>query len=67
MRGQMRADLVSLASGVVIAALGALLLVDSAGGLHLSLGWMAVVLTGAVGAIFMLSGLLGGSGGKNPE
>jgi hypothetical protein len=52
---------------VVIAALGALLLVDSAGGLHLSLGWMAVVLTGAVGGIFMLSGLLGGSGGKNPE
>ena len=42
----------SLASGAVIAALGALLLVDSAGGLHLSLGWMAVVLTGAVGAIF---------------
>lgn len=67
MRREVKADPVSLASGVVIAALGALLLVDSAGGLDLSLGWMAVVLTGAVGAIFMLSGLLGGSGGKNPD
>ena len=67
MRREVKVDPVSLASGVVIAALGALLLVDSAGGFHFSLGWMAVVLTGAVGAIFMLSGLLGGSGRKNPE
>jgi hypothetical protein len=66
-RGKVKFDPVSLASGVVIAALGALLLVDSAGGLHVSLGWMAVVLTGAVGAIFMLSGLLRGNGPKNPE
>jgi hypothetical protein len=66
-RNGVRVDLVSLASGVMIAAIGALVLIDSAGGLHLSLGWMAVVLTGAVGLIFMLSGLLRGSGGKDSE
>lgn len=63
----MKFDPVSLASGVVIAALGALLLIDSAGGFHVSLGWMAVVLTAAVGAIFMLSGLLRAGGGKDSE
>ena len=67
MRRQVRFDPVSLASGVVIAALGALLLIDSAGDLHISLGWMAVVLTAAVGAIFMLSGLLRGNGGNDSE
>jgi len=63
----MRFDPVSLASGVVIAALGALLLIDSAGGFHISLGWMAVVLTGAVGLIFLLSGLIRGNGGGDLE
>jgi hypothetical protein len=67
MRREVRFDPVSLASGVVIAALGALLLIDSAGGLHISLGWMAVVLTGAVGVIFLLSGLLRGNGGNDSE
>ena len=67
MRREVKFDPVSLASGVVIAALGALLLLDSAGGVHLPLGWMAVVLTAAVGAIFMLSGLVRGDGGKDSE
>ena len=53
-------DLVSLASGAVIAALGALVLLDSSGALDLSLGWMAVVLSGAVGAILLLAGLMDG-------
>ena len=66
MRRGMRFDPVSLASGVVIAALGALLLIDSAGGLHVSIGWMGVLLTAAVGAIFVLSGLLRGNGGRGP-
>jgi hypothetical protein len=66
-RREVKFDPVSLASGVVIAALGALLLIDSAGGFHVSLGWMAVVLTAAVGAIFMLSGLLRAGGGKDSE
>ena len=67
MRRGMRFDPVSLASGVVIAALGALLLIDSAGGFHVSIGWMGVLLTAAVGAIFVLSGLVGGNGGKDSE
>ena len=67
MRRGMRFDPVSLASGVVIAALGALLLIDSAGGFHISIGWMGVLLTAAVGAIFVLSGLVGGNGGKDSE
>ena len=67
MRRGVRFDPVSLASGVVIAALGALLLIDSAGGFHLSIGWMGVVLTAALGTIFMVSGLVGGNGGKDSK
>jgi peptidoglycan/LPS O-acetylase OafA/YrhL len=55
----MRADPVTLASGAVTAALGALVLVDSSGALHVPLGWMAVALTAAVGAILVVSGLAG--------
>jgi hypothetical protein len=58
-RGQMRADLVSLASGVLIAALGALVLLDSSGALDLSMGWLGVAVTGAVGAILLVAGLVG--------
>jgi hypothetical protein len=53
-------DRVSLASGAVIAALGALVLLDSVDAIDLTIGWMAVVLTGAVGAILLLSGLVDG-------
>ena len=59
MRGEVRFDIVSLASGAVIAALGALVLLDSSGALDLSLGWIAAALTGAVGVILLLSGLVG--------
>jgi len=55
----MKADLVSLASGVAIAALGALVLLDSSDAIDLSLGWMAVALTAAVGAILVIAGLVG--------
>ena len=58
MRGEVRLDLVSLASGAVIAALGALVLLDSSGALDLSLGWIAAALTGAAGVILLLSGLV---------
>jgi membrane associated rhomboid family serine protease len=57
----MRVDLVSLASGAVIAALGALVLLDSSGAIDLSLGSIAVALTAAVGAILLLSGLVDGA------
>jgi hypothetical protein len=56
----MRVDLVSLASGVLIAVLGALVLLDSSGAIALSLGWIAAALTAAVGAILVIDGLLGG-------
>jgi hypothetical protein len=60
-RRAVRADVVSLASGAVIAALGALVLLDSSGALDLSLGWIAAALTGAVGVILLLSGLVRGA------
>ena len=65
MLGKMKFDPVSLASGAVIAALGALVLLDTSGALNISLGWIAVVLTGAVGVILLLSGLLDGGGDRH--
>jgi hypothetical protein len=65
MRGAVKFDLVSLASGAVVVALGALVLLDSSGALDVSLGWIAVVLTGAVGVILLLSGLLDGGGDRH--
>jgi hypothetical protein len=53
----MRVDILSLGAGAAIAVVGALVLMDSAGALDLSLGWMAAALIGAVGAILVLSGL----------
>jgi hypothetical protein len=61
-RGELRVDLVSLGSGAVIALLGALVLLDSADAIELSLGWTAVALTAAVGTILLLSGLVRGGG-----
>ena len=53
----MRVDVLSLGSGIVLAALGALILLDSADAIDVSLGWIAVALTAAVGAILVFSGL----------
>jgi hypothetical protein len=64
-REPVRVDLVSLGSGAVIAALGLLVLLDSSDAVDLTLGWMAVALTGAVGAILVLSGLAGGDGKRH--
>jgi hypothetical protein len=55
----MKVDLLSLASGAVIAALGVLVLLDASGDVEISFGWSAVILTGAVGLIVLLSGLVG--------
>jgi hypothetical protein len=57
-RGEVKVDVVLLSSGAVIAALGALVLLDSSGALDLSLGWIAVVLTAAIGTILLVSGLV---------
>jgi hypothetical protein len=65
MREPVRVDLVSLWSGAVIAALGLLVLLDSSDAIDLTLGWMAVALTAAVGAILVLSGLAGGDGKRH--
>ena len=65
MLDRMTVDLVSLASGAVIAALGALVLLDASGALDLSLGWIAVALTAAVGAILLLSGLVDAGRGRH--
>ena len=61
----MRPDRVSLASGAVVAALGAFVLLESSGALDLSLGWIAVALTAGVGTILLVSGLAGGSRGRH--
>jgi hypothetical protein len=59
-REGVKADVFSLGSGVVIAALGALILLDASDVLDMSLGWIAVALAAAVGAILVFSGLAAG-------
>jgi hypothetical protein len=54
----MKVDLVSLASGTAIVVLGALVLVDSADAIEVSGGWGAVVLTGILGLVFLVGGLV---------
>jgi hypothetical protein len=66
-RDGMRADLISLVSGAVVVALGALVLLDSSDAVELSLGWIAVALTAAVGTILLLSGLVDGDGKRHDE
>jgi len=58
-------DPVSLGAGALIAVVGALLLLDTTGAIDLTLGWAAVVLTGAVGAILLLSGLAANGGERH--
>jgi hypothetical protein len=57
MRNRVSVDILSLGAGTAIAVVGALVLLDSSGALDLSLGWMAVALTGALGVILVLSGV----------
>jgi hypothetical protein len=53
----MKPDPVSLWSGAIVAALGVLVLLDCAGALDVSLGWIAATLTAGVGGILLVSGL----------
>jgi hypothetical protein len=64
-RSRLIPDVVSLASGAVIAALGALVLLDSAGAIELTLGWLAVAVTAGVGVIVLLSGLIADGGERH--
>ena len=65
MRDRLTVDLVSLAAGAVIAVIGALVLLDSSGAVDLTIGWIAVALTGGLGAIILVSGLAGGAGDRH--
>ena len=51
-------DPVSLLGGVVIAALGAVLMLDQGGDVELSPGLLGAVFVGAFGLILLISGLL---------
>jgi hypothetical protein len=64
-RNGVKVDLVSLASGAVIAALGALVLLDSGGAFDLSTGWIAVALTAGIGTILLVGGLADGNGDRH--
>jgi hypothetical protein len=64
-RKGMRIDPISLGAGVIIAATGGLILLNESGVVDLTLGWIAVVLTAAVGAIVLLSGLANGGAGRH--
>jgi len=52
-----RADMTSLAAGVVIAALGALLLLDDRAAIDLSFAYLAPAVIAAAGAILVASGM----------
>lgn len=65
MRDRLTPDWVSLGAGLAVVALGALILLDSAGALSVPLGWMAVALTAALGTVLLLSGLADGAGGRH--
>ncbi len=65
MRDRVRVDRVSLASGVAVAALGALVLLDSLDAVNLSPGWSAVALTGAIGAILLIAGVAESGAGRH--
>lgn len=51
-------DRVSLVSGVVIAVLGVVLMIDQGNDAELSAGLLAAIFVGAFGLIMLISGLL---------
>ncbi len=59
-----RADRTALVAGLVLTALGALLLLDQTGAIELELGWAGVALSAAAGLILLVSGLERDRGGR---
>jgi hypothetical protein len=57
----MKFDVLSLVSGAVVTALGAVVLIDSSGAVDLPLGWVVVVVTAALGVVMLISGMVGGN------
>ena len=51
-------DPVSLVGGVVIAVLGAVLMLDQSGDVEFSAGLLAAIFVGAFGLIMLISGLI---------
>jgi peptidoglycan/LPS O-acetylase OafA/YrhL len=52
-----RRDDVSLAAGIGVVALGVLLLLDQAGALELTFGWLGAIVAAVVGTVLLVSGL----------
>jgi hypothetical protein len=52
-----RPDIVSLVAGIAVSALGAILLLDQAGVVHLGFDYAAPAVLAAAGAILLASGL----------
>ena len=52
-----RRDDVSLAAGIGLVALGALLLLDQAGAIDLTLGWLGAMVAAVLGTVLLVSGL----------
>jgi hypothetical protein len=52
-----RFDPTSLVAGIAMSSVGLLLLLDDGGSVELTGGWLAAVITAAVGAILVASGL----------
>jgi hypothetical protein len=52
-----RVDRISLAAGIAVVALGALLLLDEAGVFSLTLGLFGAILAAVIGTILLVSGL----------
>ena len=50
-------DDVSLAAGVGVVALGALLLLDQSGAIELTFGWLGAIVAAVVGTVLLASGL----------
>jgi hypothetical protein len=50
-------DDVSLAAGIGVITLGALLLLDQSGAIELTFGWLAAILAAVVGTALLVSGL----------
>ena len=50
-------DLVSLVAGAVFVAVGVLMVLDQAGAIELTLGWVGAVMAAALGSILIASGL----------
>jgi peptidoglycan/LPS O-acetylase OafA/YrhL len=52
-----RRDDVSLAAGIGLAALGALLLLDQSGAIDVTLGWLGAMVAAVLGTVLLVSGL----------